>query len=103
MCDSCNPKKEMRWRIARTLLDARYPGADGLWSGAAIAQAKKEALLVLEAMRKPTKLMMEAGYKGSGENSYNVARGSWDSMIDCAITGSATSWKERHEKRLYGE
>lgn len=101
MCDSCDPKKEMRWRIAKVLLDARYPDSDGLWSEAAIAQAKKEALLVLEAMRKPTKLMMEAGYRGSGEDSYNVARGSWDSMIDCAITGSATSWMERQEKLLY--
>lgn len=86
----------MKWRIAKVLLNARFPGVDGLWSPAAIAQAKKEALLVLEAMRKPTKNMLRAGYVGCDEHCYGTALGAWDSMIECAITGATdgTDWPD---------
>jgi hypothetical protein len=40
---------------------------------------------ILEAMREPTKEMIEAGAKGSGEDSDCVARGAWEAMIDAAL------------------
>ena len=44
-----------------------------------IAQAAIAA--VLEAISVPTREMLEAGAKGSGEDSEDVAAGAWEDMI----------------------
>jgi hypothetical protein len=43
------------------------------------------ARAAIEAMREPTKAMIEAGASGSGEDSEDVATGAWESMIDVAL------------------
>lgn len=46
------------------------------------------ARAAIEAMREPTKSMIAAGAKGSGEDSDDVALGAWEGMIDSALTKS---------------
>lgn len=67
-------------QIARAIAKAEH-GTDAMWAnhmGAARA-AVEEARNVNEAMR-------EAGYTGSGEDSYGVAVGAWEAMCDAILS-----------------
>jgi len=44
-----------------------------------------EARAAIKAMRMPTRVMIEAGAKGSGEDSEAVAIITWEAMIDAAL------------------
>jgi hypothetical protein len=45
----------------------------------------EQARAAIEAIRQPTKAMIEAGAKGSGEDSEMTALGAWEEMIDAAL------------------
>ena len=46
----------------------------------------REARAAIEAMREPTDGMLQAGAKGSGEDSLGVAEGAWQAMIQAALS-----------------
>lgn len=46
---------------------------------------RRRARAAIEAMREPTRMMIDAGASGCGEDSINVAMGAWDAMIDAAL------------------
>lgn len=47
--------------------------------------ARAIVVAAIKALRMPTRAMIEAGAKGSGEDSENVACGAWEAMIDAAL------------------
>jgi len=53
------------------------------------------ARAAIEAMREPTREMLVAGAKGSGEDSETVALGAWEAMIEVAIGRCAKEYAEK--------
>ena len=47
------------------------------------------ARVAIAALREPTKEMVYAGARGSGEDSDGVALGAWEAMIDAALAEEA--------------
>ena len=56
-----------------------------------VSKERAMAIAAIEAMREPTRAMLEAGAVGSGEDSENTALGAWEAMIDAARAPSTLS------------